>query len=270
MSFDREAYLNRIGLDGGVAPTEAGLEELHRAQVFTLPFENFDIHLGRGVSLEPDRIIEKLVHHRRGGYCFELNNLFGMALEQFGFKFRPLLARVQRGGRLLPRLHLLNLVELGGRNWISDVGFGSNQPRAPMPLELDRVAVADGYKFRFVDGGNFGSMLQTDDGAGWQNLYSFDMEHVWPIDIELGNYFTSTHPDIFFTQVRVAMLPTPTGQTTLMDYRLRETSGREVTETILETGPAYLQAIEDKFGIVIDEPYEALKPIGDEPVEPRD
>ena len=152
MAFDREAYLNRIGLDGAVSPTETGLETLHRAQVFTLPFENFDIHLGRGISLEPDRIIDKLVHHRRGGYCFELNNLFGMALEHFGFKARPLLARVQRGGRLLPRLHLLNLVELGGRDWISDVGFGANQPRAPMPLELDRVEVHDGHRFKFIDG----------------------------------------------------------------------------------------------------------------------
>ena len=51
MEFDREAYLNQIGLDETVPPTETGLEVLHRAQVYIIPFENFDIHLGRGISL---------------------------------------------------------------------------------------------------------------------------------------------------------------------------------------------------------------------------
>lgn len=267
MAFDRDAYLNRIGIGKPVAPTETGLEALHRGQTYSIPFENFDIHLDRGISLAPRRLFDKLVNHPRGGHCFELNGLFGMALDAFGFERRPLLARSQTLGRLFPRTHLLNLVHLDGRDWIADVGFGSNQLRAPMPLELDRVEVCDGQQFRLTDCGDFGTLLQACDESGWQNLYSFDMGHVWPIDIEMGNYFASTHPDIFFTWARVATLPKPSGKTTLMDFCLREMVGGEETVTTLEPGPAYLQTIETKFGIFIDQPYEALKPIGHQPSE---
>lgn len=262
MDFDREAYLGRIGLDGGIGTTESSLESLHRAQTYTIPYENFDIHLGRAISLKPERLVDKLVHNARGGYCFELNCLFGMALDAFGFQRRPLLARVQLGGRLFPRTHLINLVHLDGRDWITDIGFGSNQLRAPMPLELDRVHVCDGIAFRLTDGGDLGTTLQARDPTGWQDLYSFDMEHVWPIDIEMGNYFTSTHPDVFFTWARVATLPNPSGKATLLDFCLREFDNGEETVTELQPGPDYMRALEAKFGIVIDQPYDAFKPLG--------
>ena len=39
-----------------------------------------------------------------------------------------------------------------------------------------------------------------------------------------------------------------------MDFRLREITNGEATESILEPGLAYLKSLEAKFGIVIDEP----------------
>lgn len=268
MEFDREAYLERIGLDQEVAPTEAGLETIHRAQTYTIPFENLDIHLGRDISLKPARLIEKLVRHLRGGYCFELNGIFALALDAFGFQRRPLLARVHVGGHLLyPRTHLLNLVNIDGRDWIADVGYGSNNLRAPMPFELNRVQVYDGVEFRLVDGGKFGITLQAHNPTGWQGLYSFDMGHVWPIDIEMGNHFTSTHPDVLFTQSRVATLANPCGKVTLLDFSLKEIENGQETITQLEPGLAYMRTLEAKFGIVLDEPYDAFKPLGYQPTE---
>jgi hypothetical protein len=60
------------------------------------------------------------------------------------------------------------------------------------------------------------------------------------------------------------MLPTPLGKITLMDFCLRELSNGKETVITLEPGPEYLRNIETKFGIVIDEPYGALKPLGNE------
>ncbi len=87
------------------------------------------------------------------------------------------------------------------------------------------------------------------------------MEHVWPVDIEMGNYFTSTHPEVYFTQERVAVRTIPFGKITLRDFILREYASDNVTETTLEPGPAYLESLEAKFDIVLDAPYEALKPV---------
>ena len=71
--FDRDAYLRRIQYIGETAPAVDTLKALHHAQLYTIPFENFDIQVGRGVSLEAEKIFEKLVHKRRGGYCFEFD-----------------------------------------------------------------------------------------------------------------------------------------------------------------------------------------------------
>ena len=79
--FDREAYLKRINYKNDLTVSIECLRQLHYAQLFTIPFENFDIVLGKGIDLEPAKLFDKLVHHRRGGYCFELNGLFLMALQ---------------------------------------------------------------------------------------------------------------------------------------------------------------------------------------------
>ena len=98
--FPLDAYMARIGYSGPVKASDSVLEAVQRAQLATIPFENFDILLGRGVSLEAAALCQKLIHSRRGGYCFELNTLFLMALEAMGFEVRPLLARVPLVTRL--------------------------------------------------------------------------------------------------------------------------------------------------------------------------
>jgi N-hydroxyarylamine O-acetyltransferase len=78
--FPLAEYLDRIGLNEIPKPDEDGLHKVHAAQAFSIPFENFDIHLGRTISLESGNLISKLIHQRRGGCCFELNGIFHLAL----------------------------------------------------------------------------------------------------------------------------------------------------------------------------------------------
>ena len=262
MDLDRDAYLARVGLESAPSPTEEGLKVLHRAQTLAIPFENFDIHLGRGVSLAPDVLVDKLVNSRRGGYCFELNSLFGMALDSFGFQRREVLARVHLQGTPTGRSHLFNLVHLNGRDWLADPGFGFRQLLDPVPLEIGRIETQVGNKYRLVDGGAFGTMVQLFEKDAWRNWLSFDMETVCAADKEMGNYFTSTSPTTIFTQARVAIRTVPSGSVTLMDFLLRRFADGSKSETELEPGPSYLDALEENFGISIDAPYEALRPVG--------
>lgn len=66
-AFDLDSYLARLNYSGIVQPTEDCLEALHRVQVYTMPFENFDILLERGISLKPTALCDKLVYRARGG-----------------------------------------------------------------------------------------------------------------------------------------------------------------------------------------------------------
>ncbi len=158
-AFDTHAYLARLGLSASIRPDLDGLQTLQWAQLLAIPFENFDIQLRRGVNLEPAHLFDKLVGRPRGGYCFELNGLFLMALQAFGFQARPLLARVQVSGTPPGRGHQISLVELAGRQWIADVGFGKDTPLGPLLLQLDAVQEFRGQPFRLTDGGRYGAML---------------------------------------------------------------------------------------------------------------
>ncbi len=269
--FDHRTYLKRISYDGTIDVTLDCLAALHHAQLYTIPFENFDILLDRGINLEPSAIFNKLVLKKRGGYCFELNGLFLMVLKSIGFDARALLARVHRSGTPSGRGHQISLVTLGGKQWIADVGFGKDTPRAPVLLEINKPTSHDGQKIRFVDAGHFGTMLQLFEENPfeenqWMNLYSFDLGHVFPADIAYGNYFTSTHPGEMFTFARVATLAVPNGGITLLNTTL--TTSMEGIDKVqeLEEGIAYLDALKKHFGIDLEAPYDRLRPLPDEEV----
>src|SRR5205085_8232372 len=92
-----QAYLDRIGYDGPTEPGLITLTGLQRAHMLSVPFENLDVHLGRRLVLDPAANFEKIVGRRRGGWCFELNGLFGWLLEQLGFDVTLLGSRVDIG-----------------------------------------------------------------------------------------------------------------------------------------------------------------------------
>ncbi len=260
-AFDADAYLKRIALSAPPAPTIEGLRALQQAQVLAIPFENFDILLDRGISLDPEKVFDKLVRRRRGGYCFEINGLLLAALRAFGFEARALLGRVHLMGQTTGRSHQISLVTIDGEDWIADGGFGAGTALAPLKLVLDEPQPVPGSLRRYVSDPVYGTMLQIETPEGWSNLYSFDLEHVVDADRAMGNWFTSTHPQSFFTWARVAARQTPDGRVTLMDYTMKVLENGEETITRLEEGEPYLAALRDHFGIELDAPYEAIKPI---------
>ena len=264
-----DAYLERIGLSGPVAATEDGLAQLHLHHGEAIPFENFDILLGRGISLRPEDVFDKLVTRRRGGYCFEQNSLFYSALESLGFSVRPLLARVWVGGITEPRekTHQLLLVTMngpkGGREWIADVGFGTAGFCLPMPFEHDRVSEQPGRRYRLLADDVFGTMLEWSVAEGpWERLYSFDLERVWQADFEMGNHYVSTHPASPFTTRRVCSIQTPDGWRVMVEHELTETLGGIARRRTIEAGPAYMETLRDCFRLDLDAPYEAIVPGG--------
>ena len=81
-------YFARIGYSGDTTASLTTLRGLHRAHLLSIPYENLDIHLGVPLTLDPERIFAKLVDERRGGWCYEMNGLFGHVLDSLGFDVR--------------------------------------------------------------------------------------------------------------------------------------------------------------------------------------
>lgn len=258
--FPLDEYCNRIGIPFSGTPTVNRLEELQRAQVYTIPFENLDIQLGRGIDLTPSYVDDKVIRKQRGGYCFELNGLFLRALTTVGFKGRPLLARVHLGDEPSGRCHQLSLVTIAGRDWIVDVGFGAACPRMPIPLEINTTHDHDGTSFRLMNH-ELGYMLQKHQDDAWKNLYSFDLCPVVPRDIVVGNYFTSTSPSVHFTTSRMAVLCHPEGDTRLLNYRCTTSRRGQVQIEQLPNSDLYLEELRLRLGIQLDATYDQLQSV---------
>ena len=78
-TFSLDQYLDRIHFQGPATATMDTVTKLMRCQLQTIPFENLDVQAKKVVSINPNDIVEKLVHRKRGGYCYEVNGLFSMA-----------------------------------------------------------------------------------------------------------------------------------------------------------------------------------------------
>lgn len=189
--LDLDAYLERIGLNGRPSVTE-----IHRAHLTSIPFENLDPHQGLPVSLRVEDIERKLVTERRGGYCFEQNLLLKAALEALGADVDMFLARVRVGtepGVMRPRTHLVLRVSENGSYWHADVGFGARGILDPIPFGPGPAQEQSGFGFRVVEDGPE-LVLQKLAGDEWVDAYGFLPQSVPLIDVELSNWWASTHP----------------------------------------------------------------------------
>ncbi|MEV6280967.1 arylamine N-acetyltransferase [Nocardia sp. NPDC051832] len=204
--LDLDAYLTRIGFDGERKPTVETLQQLVLQHTTSIPFENLEIILGRGIDLDLETLQDKLVRRRRGGYCYENVQLFAAALERLGFGVTGLGGRVTLGAESLrPSTHALLRVTTADddRAWLVDVGFGAGPLRA---LELTHSPVeftAGEWRFRLERGsGELGIeqwTLYQFGRDGWVDRYTFTMNPQYRIDFRVGNHFVSTSPHSPFT-----------------------------------------------------------------------
>ncbi len=248
--------------------TVEGLKALHRAQIRKIPFENLDIQLGRGIDISRPAIFAKTLVKRRGGYCFELNELMFAALEAFGFVARRLIARVHLSGAPGPHTHQFSIATVGEQDFLVDAGFGGQSPRGPIPYVLDAVTEIDFKRYRLISAPPYGTMLQDWFANAWRNLYSFEHRLVLDADRVLGNHYTSTHRSAFFTWVKTASIQTSEGRFSLLDMVLTQETSHGLTETIIPQGEPYLELLETVFGIEIDATFEDFKPLNPPPPAP--
>jgi N-hydroxyarylamine O-acetyltransferase len=203
--FDLDACVGRVGLTGRPA-----LAELHRAHVGAIPFENLDPHRGVAVALDAQALARKMIGGGRGGYCFEQNLLFKAALEALGARVEPMLARVRWNAPadgVRPLTHLILRVEAEGCTWLVDVGFGTATLLEPIPFGPGGPYEQSGWSFRMIEEAGDLLVLQTLHDGQWADLYAFMPRPVPHIDIEVSNWFSSTHPrSPFVTGLLVATI----------------------------------------------------------------
>ena len=247
--LDLEAYRSRVGYTGDWQPTIETLVNLHLAHTTSIPFENLDILLGRSIRIDLASIQNKLIGQRRGGYCFEQNTLFAEVLKSLGLPVTIVAARVRfRAHRILPRTHILLLVEAEASPWIADVGFGTVGLLQPIPLRTDEEFQQFGWSYRLIEEPGVWT-LQARQGAVWESLYSFTMEPQYPADLEMANWYVSTCPDSRFVQTLTAQRSTEDVRFLLRNFVYSEDHAGEQTTRELRDPEELLAILAEKFDL---------------------
>lgn len=195
-----DAWFERIGFAGSIAPSLETLSQLHQLHPAAIPYENLDPLMGAPVRLDLANLQQKLLFDRRGGYCFEHNLLFKAMLAELDFEVKMHGARVLWGlaeGEEPPLRHLVLTVEVAGVTYLADVGFGGQTATAPLRLRADvpQETPLDTFRLLETDGT---WQVDIEIEGEWRALYSF--ERTERSEEELVRLSEEAASSPFFTQ----------------------------------------------------------------------
>jgi len=254
--MNSKAYLERIGIFEELAPTKENLRRIQTAHLRTVPYENLDILLGKPISLEKDALYEKIVVNRRGGYCFEVNELLGHLLRDLGYEVTDLFGRFLRGETGIPmrRHHVLMVKCIDDEvPYIADVGVGTGSPNIPMRLTAGEEVPDGVIAYRFTKHDFFGWVLEDRKNGVWGPVYSFTGEPQAPIDFLATSFWCEHAEESIFNKGAMVSLRTENGRRTIDADEARIFDGNDVTVLPLKTWEEKDRILREWFGIVLPE-----------------
>lgn len=258
-----ERYLGILG----VARREPGpdaLAEIVRAHVERIPFENvsklFRLR-SSGLVDVPDleEYLDGVTRLRLGGTCYANNGHLHDLLLALGYRVKLCGADMSR-----PDVHVVNVVELDGRELLVDAGYGGPF-LAPLPLDLDRDhAIALG-RDRWVlhprdEGG--GSRLDLLREGRPRHGYRIrpaprDLAHFRPAIAD------SFRPGATFMNAIVLARFAPGRSLVLRNLALVEARGDREERLDLADRGELVRAVETAFGVPREVTEVALDAVGD-------
>lgn len=243
--MDKDLYLSRIGFEGRALPTLQCLEALSRAHLRTVPFENFDIHLGTRIRLDRPSLFRKIVRRCRGGFCYELNGLFAWLLREVGFRVDLLSSRVLRSSSIGADFdHMALRVWCDGMPYLVDVGFG-DASTLPLPLGEGASRSLRSSTYRLHKRGDE-LLYEVEFSSGETKGYELSLvsHSIW--DFAAMSRHHQSSPDSWFTNARICVLHTSTGTASLIDGRFKD--GGHVVSSVRNDGD-YLVMLRQRFGV---------------------
>ena len=189
-------YLSRIGIDAVCAPSAEYLSKLQYAHLISVPYENMDILRKVRIDLSEEAIYKMVVESRRGGYCFELNKLFGILLSALGFGVTNYVARYLRGETGIPhrRHQVLRVACADGSEFLCDVGVGAVIPLRPIPYVFGEVSVQENGTYSLRKDETFGVVLTELHDGVWRDVYGFTEEPQLAPDYDYASFWCEFAP----------------------------------------------------------------------------
>jgi len=213
--MDIAKLLDRINYHGPLDLNLQTLRNLQHAFLYSVPFENLDIHANVKITLDPARFYEKIVTSRRGGFCYECNSLFYHLLKELGFQVQISSAMMTTRETPSPRYSHMVLIVTLDQDYLVDVGNGQSVIE-PMAIPGEAISSVEGIDYRVGAYGDDEYALYFRQGnADWSPRFVFATEPRTLDQFESMCEYHQTSPDSIFMKQRLCTLPLPNGRVTL-------------------------------------------------------
>jgi N-hydroxyarylamine O-acetyltransferase len=95
--------------------------------------------------------------------------------------------------------------------------------------------------------------LQSEEAGTRRDLYVFDLQPQLPVDMELANWYTSTHPDSLFRKLLVVHHVDATRRLSLRNRELTEDTGQGPQVHTLGSAREVEEVLRHRFGLPLPE-----------------
>lgn len=234
-------------------PDLAFLADITSRHVAHFAFSSVGPMLGDELPLDVESLFRRIVLNRRGGYCFEQNGLLFSVLEELGFNVTLYLARVIHNRDVHPGLtHRISLVEIDGKRYVADVGFGPQGPRYPVSM-TGEVSHENFREFRIAERHPGEHLMQTLEDGAYFSLYKFELVRYSEADCELGHFYSHKHPGATFVNNLVVSKILDTEVRSLRNkmFCLIDGSGKQCYP--VTDGAEMREVLDTRFGVTVSE-----------------
>eukprot|EP01039_Chlorochromonas_danica_P005041 gene5041-5534_t len=259
---DIERYLACIGVEDRPQPTLEALRHLQLSHIQNIPFENLNIHISRPIIVHDLEVIKrKVFDEKRGGYCFELNQLFYHLLLSLGYQVTTHVARVRwlrEEGDHTGLTHMMLLVQLEGKTWLVDVGSGGIG--CPVPLDIHNYDVIptpySDHRIVPLNQHEYQQEIYDKQQDLWRPCYQFNT--TWQSNVAdwvMGSFYTACHPESFFSfKIVLAIYSKEYERVSLTNTEfLRRNASGVVEKRVIEKKEEFESLLRDVFKLPLDQ-----------------
>ena len=258
-----DAYLARIGMPRPTTANLATLTQLHRAHLMAFTWEALDAFMAWPNTPTPQAAFAKMVEQRRGGWCYEMNGLFGAALAALGFRVTRLCGGVDREklGDLAIGNHLTLRVDLD-QPYLAEVGV-ADAIVEPVPIATGPIHQR-GFAFSLSALPN-GWLRFHNHPRGIARSFDFHPTHADEATMAATHAWLMQDPGSPFTNALAILRHTPHGYVALQNTRLRHVTATEDTEHTISSPDELAETLATTFNLAIPQPrriWDRLQTIG--------
>lgn len=258
-----DAYLARIEVDRPASLDVVSLSRLHRAHLMAFTWEALDAFMGWPSSIAPAVAFAKMVEGKRGGWCYEMNGLFGAALAALGFRVTRLCGGVDREtmGDIAIGNHLTLRIDLD-RPYLAEVGL-ADAIVDPVPLAVGPISQR-GFDFS-ISPTNDGWLRFNNHAKGIAHSFDFRPDHCDEAAIAATLGWLTQDPGSPFTNALAILRHTADGYIALKNDCLRKVTPDSVNERRITSADHLADTFETIFKLDIPKSgdvWEKIQTIG--------